>query len=684
MTILLRLQSALVLLALAATGTPAEAQIDFGRIMRDAQRNQQRGAQEAAASQACDTIKGWVSSVPAASSGMRRPADIMPLIEDSRFRAAFGKTYDQLTIEDFRRMQTDLRGCQRIGNLTPAEMQTASYVLNQGTHASLTRQLGAQRAASDELARLEQELDGLEANEAGLARLGAIQTRLDTLTRNEPGERRRALVAKVQATRDRVEAPVVRAQVQRLVAESQGPAGLAALAAAHFEFARSKLSPAERDPLRQALADRIAQLMPEVVAEERARADAAGGGLAGLEAGAAWLAQFGERYRLQSPQLQDLAALRAEVIARRATEIRAVEPELRSRIAAIRSAPDAAALLNRYFSADEQRDGAARALKSAADQRVAALESVVRDQALFGVQPEHAALTAAAPASARAPAHPAVERCDALAAHSFDPGRQAEGVNDEAIDSPRAIAACAEALKVAAGEGRIHFQHGRALLTGGRQNEAVAAFRRASERGHGGAYAYLGEAYTHGAGGLPKNPKLAEQHFAKALELGFASQAGGGGGVLKDPAELKDRYEYGALVKAVYYGDASAFAKDRLFANLYLVGQAQLLVQECQSIKLSELRDFQAAVTRSQLPANEQALMAQGMNNIVGALQIYSDAVKNPKSLADIGRRQQRIEDAGEYGMRDLVTFVKTYGGCGNPPIERYTRNLRSYMQNLR
>jgi tetratricopeptide (TPR) repeat protein len=283
--------------------------------------------------------------------------------------------------------------------------------------------------------------------------------------------------------------------------------------------------------------------------------------------------------------------------------------------------------------------------------------------------------------SASTNVHPAIARCDALAADPNDPTRAAAGVADNALSAAAAITACTEATQAQPGLARARFQLGRALLAGGRQKEAVAAFQQAANVDHPGALAYLGTAYQYGAGGLPKSQAKADQLHAKADSLGYGTQAAArgasAGSAPKSAADMKGNYEQPTIVRAVYFGDASLLPKEHMFTVKYVLTQAEILAEECKSFKLSEIRGFQDNITRAATPSTQAEALEHGKRNLTALAQ----ALSNPRAMADLAAREQRLEDAPAYAAHDIVEFTKHHGACGSAPLQRYTSNMRNYLQ---
>ena len=391
---------ALASLLMAAVPGRAEA-IDVGEILRGQigiqsaaevrramqdQRAAEANQRQLADADACAKLKSWLASAPAAA-GARRAEDWMPLLEDERFSRAFGKTYDRLTIADFRELQTAQQACQRTGALTPAEAQTAQTLLNPSLQPQLSVQLAATRARRGEREALLAELDGLPATDSGLQRLDAIAAKL-AQQQGVSAEDGRAAQLRLDAARTRVALPVHTARIQRLAAEARGADGIAALAAAADDLNRAGLG-AQADPLKKQASDRIDELAEPLLREERAAVGTWPTGLPGLEKGVPYLNGFTARYQKAIAAVPPLARFRAELLAQRASAITAATPELSSELQKARSEAEVGTVLARYLL-DEERQQAGRALTRVAAERVASLRQAGENQRVFASAAEPA------------------------------------------------------------------------------------------------------------------------------------------------------------------------------------------------------------------------------------------------------------------------------------------------------
>ena len=153
---------------LLRSGAGLQAAREAQRAMQG-QRTSDAGERQRADDETCIPVKSWVASLPG-PTGARRPEEAIVLLEDEPFAKAFGKTYDKLTIADFRRLQEVQFACQRAGTLTPAEQQTVQLLLNPSMQPQLSRQLAATRAQRGELQALRSELASLPPGLPGLER----------------------------------------------------------------------------------------------------------------------------------------------------------------------------------------------------------------------------------------------------------------------------------------------------------------------------------------------------------------------------------------------------------------------------------------------------------------------------------------------------------------------------------
>jgi uncharacterized protein len=134
--------------------------------------------------------------------------------------------------------------------------------------------------------------------------------------------------------------------------------------------------------------------------------------------------------------------------------------------------------------------------------------------------------------------------CDRLAADPSDPDKPAEvkGVAEvAAADIATAIKYCAVAGK---SQRRAMYQLGRAYAANRQMAEAMAAWRKAADKGSSAAMVELGVAYGMGIG-VAKDEAQARKLFERAAEAGNPRgvsnlAALGGGGAPADPARSRE------------------------------------------------------------------------------------------------------------------------------------------------
>jgi len=152
-----------------------------------------------------------------------------------------------------------------------------------------------------------------------------------------------------------------------------------------------------------------------------------------------------------------------------------------------------------------------------------------------------AAIALAAPALAFAQSADLV-LCDRLASDPSDPDKPADvkGVSQVAAgDVATAIKYCAVAGKT---QRRAMYQLGRAYASSGQMPEAIAAWRKAADKGSSSAMVELGVAYGTGTG-VARDAAQARKLFERAAEAGnprgVSNLAALGGGAPADPARSR-------------------------------------------------------------------------------------------------------------------------------------------------
>jgi TPR repeat protein len=132
--------------------------------------------------------------------------------------------------------------------------------------------------------------------------------------------------------------------------------------------------------------------------------------------------------------------------------------------------------------------------------------------------------------------------CDRVAADPADPDKPAD-IKGVAEIAPSDVAIALRFCKVASGSSRrAMYQLGRAYAANRQPAEAIAAYRKAIEKGSTSAMVELGVMYGNGIG-VPKDLAQARELFARAAQAGNPRGVGNlaaiGGGAPTDPAKTR-------------------------------------------------------------------------------------------------------------------------------------------------
>jgi uncharacterized protein len=135
--------------------------------------------------------------------------------------------------------------------------------------------------------------------------------------------------------------------------------------------------------------------------------------------------------------------------------------------------------------------------------------------------------------------------CDRLAADAADPDKPA-AVRGVAEIAPADVATAIKFCKVAAaGSRRAMYELGRAYAASQQMNDAIAAWRKAADKGSTSAMVELGVLYATGGAGLAKDDTQARKLFERAAEGGNPrgvtnlAALGAGGGTVTDPVKSR-------------------------------------------------------------------------------------------------------------------------------------------------
>lgn len=293
-----------------------------------------------------------------------------------------------------------------------------------------------------------------------------------------------------------------------------------------------------------------------------------------------------------------------------------------------------------------------------------------------------------------------IQECDALAAHPQDPDAAAAGIEDEVLDVDAVIAACKSAIDADPDTPRLKFQLARGYLAAGRIEDAAKQLVAAGEGGHGGALAYLADLHMDGAPGIEADADLAVTLYEQAADAGFGPAAA----VLAEIEEASDppqaqadavvaqsappapkpavavKYLNPEIVDNIMRGDLDAVPFGEIYTKSYLVNMAENISAACEGAHFSrrEIDQLKLDAAFKTVELTPQA----GLNNLMGAFLGIANALKNPTAYMEQGTRAEMDADAlAEEAMKDAFALV-TRHQCGSPDIDRFGRNLRSYITN--
>ncbi len=660
-----------LILACCMSGAHAQ-RIDFGRMLSDAIGSALTG---------CGKYRDWLAAAPIASA-TRNPAAHTPLVEDAVFVPVFGKPYREFTHGDLAQAQRTIAECRKVNAITPADQMRANQIFHPSQHQAVLRQWQALQAQRDEFAAVQRELANVPISAEGLSSIDRLSARGEAALRDNRVEGDlQAFRQDVALARQRVGVPVFTQRVADTVAKSRGTHGVRELVELRETLARASLGVPVTLQLHEQIDAQVAAIAPTAIAEEAALLPAPrANDLASLAIHTTALRGFDGRTRSLINVVPAYRELRVSFLDARTALLPEAFRQVSLEVGNSRSAEQPSSILRQYFLEEELATGGGATLRALAAERTNLLRRISADVAMFGPQPEHELLLGGQRAQpTKVTSQAEVTRCDLMAAHPDDPARVASGVPDERFDRKAALAAlatCAEAVKRNPNVGRLFFQLARAQLHSDLEAEAIATLKRAVDLQHGGAHYYLSEAFRVGVKGLPANERLAKELAARALALGF-----GTGASRAEPDFTNPMYEDAALIRAVYYGISESLKADT-YTFHYLLAQAQLLAgDDCRNIRLSEVQDFVTRFQLARLPSTQGELFQKGFEALFKSFETLSRIAKDPRSIAQDAAAGRRVENAGEYGARDIYILGEATGGCKGAALTRYARNLRVYMQ---
>jgi TPR repeat protein len=168
--------------------------------------------------------------------------------------------------------------------------------------------------------------------------------------------------------------------------------------------------------------------------------------------------------------------------------------------------------------------------------------------------------------------------CDRLAADPSDPDKPSD-IKGTSEVAPSDIATAIKYCRIAGGSSRrALYQLGRAYAAGGQTGEAIAAWRKAADKGSSSAMVELGVLYGTGSG-VARDEAQARKLFERAAQAGNPRgvtnlAALGGGSTSSDPARARELLEKAAATNAeaqyqlgLMLADGTGGAKDDVGAR---------------------------------------------------------------------------------------------------------------------
>ncbi len=313
-----------------------------------------------------------------------------------------------------------------------------------------------------------------------------------------------------------------------------------------------------------------------------------------------------------------------------------------------------------------------------------------------------------------------IHKCDTFAAHPDDPNRWAVGVSDEDIIPGPAIKFCAQAMEDYPDAPRFQFQLGRAFWAARRFKDGTAVFLDLEDAwDYDPVYAYLGDAFFYGIGGVEVDEKLAMTLYQVAADSGFEAaelalaeingeipapvqqqqpvqtaqiapqQVEPQLVVPEPPAKLNyDSFAQPKIIQALASGNLAALANmgsvsvigvryKRL--DVYLQGFDGEFAGTYNYKDPRCIRIYNPRVTK-RLERNIRAMSVGGgtlegameneLNKLIGSINIISSG-----NLMAVTDQEQQLELLREQGAQDAGNLIHDYS-CGAAVTQRIYKNM--------
>ncbi len=319
------------------------------------------------------------------------------LFQDARFASAFGKRFDEVPAEERATLQTAGNGCISPRNARGQAISDNVLFLrafDPRYHPGYAQGVQKIREAQTQIDAAKKDLALLAPDDDGLRRYRELAAQAARLRLFLGVEQRSAYEQALAQAQTRVAQPVLARRAGDAVAQAKGYAGLTALVELQAEMTR------DGGAVPPGLRERQTQIALELVAHERARVDALGNGLVGLERGVQWHREYAIRYGAKLvPAVPQLRAMLEHFEVRRAAILDASQAELGARIVQVKSDGELQQLVAQYVPLEfDQRQTSGTGLMT----RVAAQRETLHKRSVIGTPP-----TAPTQPATQAPAAPA-------------------------------------------------------------------------------------------------------------------------------------------------------------------------------------------------------------------------------------------------------------------------------------
>lgn len=386
---------------------------DAERAARDAERQVERAVQERERrasgedrrsardrrEQGCGRIQAWLSDVSGlppevlerrfgGGGGRADPtaaATQVPyeswLFQDARFVSTFGKRFEDVPTDERAALQQAGNGCiaprNALGQATSDNM-LFFRAFDPRYHPGYAQGVQKIREAHSQVDSAIKDLAHSAPDDDGLRRYREHAAHAARLSLFLVVEQRSAYQRALAQAQARVVQPVLARRASEVAAQASGYAGLTALVALQSEMAR------DGGAVPTGLRERLAVIASELVAQERARVDALGSGLVGLERGVQWHREYAVRYGVELvPAVPQLRAMLEYFEQRRATTLDASQSALSARILQVKGDGELQQLVAQYIPLEfDQRHPSGTVLMT----RVAEQRETLHKRSVIGTE----------------------------------------------------------------------------------------------------------------------------------------------------------------------------------------------------------------------------------------------------------------------------------------------------------